>query len=271
MYNSVDHLELLRKLGYMDMLLIAAVLAITWLTATSIRWALRHVAEMVHPRLRLSVLRIVPLARLVVGFAAAVVVVPIIVEPSLQNVVTLLASVSLVVAFVLKDYASSLFAGLVTILENAYQPGDWIELDGTYGEVKLIGLRAVYLVTPEDNLVMIPHYRFWSKRISNATSGSRSLLCVVDFYLNPDHDGMAVQSCLEEIGRTSPLRKPESKVSVVAQDKPWGTHYKLKVYVAESREQFQFITELTLRGKQTLRVMNIPFSNAVPAFEVGGK
>ena len=37
--------------------------------------------------------------------------------------------------------------GVVTILENTYQPGDWIEVDGTYGEVKAIGLRAVHLVT----------------------------------------------------------------------------------------------------------------------------
>jgi small-conductance mechanosensitive channel len=32
---------------------------------------------------------------------------------------------------------------VVTILENVYQPGDWIEMDGVYGEVKLISLRAV--------------------------------------------------------------------------------------------------------------------------------
>ena len=177
----------------------------------------------------------------------------------------------LVVAFVLKDYASSLVAGLVTILENTYQPGDWIEMDGTYGEVKLINLRAVHIVTTDDNEVMIPHYRFWSKKISNATSGSRSLLCVANFYLHPDHDGQAVLQCLEEIGETSSWRKPETKVSVVAQEKPWGTHYKLKAYVKESREQFKFITDLTIRGKEALREQSIRFANALPTVEAGGK
>jgi small conductance mechanosensitive channel len=197
--------------------------------------------------------------------------VSIVIEPSFQNVVALVASVSLAVAFALKDYASSLAAGLVTVLENTYQPGDWIEVDGVYGEVKFIGVRAVHIMTTDDNEVMIPHYQFWSKKISNATSGSRSLLCVANFYLHPDHDGHAVLRCLEQIGETSSWRMPETKLSVVAQEKPWGTHYKLKAYVKESREQFKFITDLTIRGKAALRAMDIRFANVAHAVEAKAK
>lgn len=271
MNNSIDHLELLRKLNSADLLQIAVLLISAWLIAATIRWVLRRVAEMVQPGLRLPILRIVPIARLIVGVSAAVLIVPIIVEPTFQNVVALLVSISLIIALVLKDYVSSLVAGLVTILENTYQPGDWIEMDGTYGEVKLISLRAVHVVTPEDNVVTIPHYRFWSKKISNSTSGSRSLMCVADFYLHPDHNGLAVQRCLEEIGETSAWHKPETKVSVVAQEKPWGTHYKLKAYVKESREQFTFITDLTIRGKEALRAQSIRFAHALATVEASGK
>ncbi|MEJ0045645.1 MAG: mechanosensitive ion channel domain-containing protein [Rhodospirillales bacterium] len=35
----------------------------------------------------------------------------------------------------------------MTIIENDYQLGDWIEVDGIYGEVKTIGIRAVHIVT----------------------------------------------------------------------------------------------------------------------------
>ncbi len=264
MSDGNSGMEILRKLESSELLLIAAILFFAWLTAAAIRWALRHVAEMAQPGLRLRILRIIPLARLLVGVGAATAIVPIVIEPSFQNVFAVVASVSLAVAFVLKDYASSLVAGLATVLENAYQPGDWIEMDGIYGEVKLIGVRAVHVVTADDNEVMIPHYRFWSKPISNSTNGSRSLLCVADFYLHPDHDGQAVLRCLEEIGETSSLRKPESKVSVVAHEKPWGTHYKLKAYVQESREQFKFITDLTIRSKEALRLINIRFAHVLP-------
>lgn len=272
MSESIGHLEILRKLDSSDLSLIVAVLVLAWLLAAAIRWALRHAAENVWSRrLRLPILRVVPIARLMIGVGAVVIVVPIIIEPSFQNVVALVAGMGLTIAFVFKDYASSLVAGLVTVLENAYQPGDWIEMDGTYGEVKFIGVRAVHIVTADDNEVIIPHYRFWSKKISNATNGSRSLLCVTDFYLHPDHDGHAVLQSLEEIGKTSSWREPETKVSVVAQEKPWGTHYKLKAYVKESREQFKFITDLTIRGKETLRAMNLQFAHPAPYVEPGGK
>jgi len=37
-----------------------------------------------------------------------------------------------------------------------YRRGDWISIEGTYGEVKSIGLRAVEIVTPDDTMVVIP-------------------------------------------------------------------------------------------------------------------
>jgi small-conductance mechanosensitive channel len=271
MNDGIGKLDILRKLESSDLLLVLAMLIFAWLLAAAIRWALRHAAENVRPRLRLPILRVIPIARLIVGVGAAVLIVPIVVEPSFQNVVALVASVSLAIAFVLKDYASSLAAGLVTVLENTYQPGDWIEIDGTYGEVKLIGVRAVHIVTADDNEVMIPHYRFWSKKISNSTNGGRSLLCAANFYLHPDHDGQGVLQCLNAIGEASSWRKPETKVVVVAQEKPWGTHYKLKAYVNESREQFKFVTDLTIQGKAALRAMNIRFAHAVPYVEAEGK
>ena len=267
MNEGIGTLGFLRKFDSSDLMLVMAVLVLAWVLAAAVRWILRHAAEKVRPRLRLLILRVVPIARLFIGVGALVVIVPILVEPSFQNVVALLASVGLAIAFVLKDYASSLVAGLVTVLENTYQPGDWIEMDGIYGEVKFIGVRAVHIVTADDNEVIIPHYQIWSKKISNATSGSHSLLCVADFYLHPDHDGAAVRQRLDEIGEASSRRKPETKVSVVAQEKPWATHYKLKAYVRESREQFEFITDLTICGKEALRAMNVRFAQVPPYAE----
>ncbi len=239
MREDLDGWGVFYKLTWEHVLLVLAVLLSARLLSSLVRWALRHAAEKAPPRLRLAILRLIPLTRLVLGVGAVVVAVPILVEPTLRNVVTLVASVGLALAFALKDYGSSLVAGLATVLENTYQPGDWIEVDGIYGEVKSIDSRAVRIMTPYDTEVIVPHSTLWSHSISNATSGNRSLLCVADFYLHPDHDA-----------------------AVIVQEKPWGTHYKLKAYVKESREQFDFITDLTIRGKEALRAMGIRFAQA---------
>jgi small conductance mechanosensitive channel len=123
-------------------------------------------------------------------------------------------------------------------------------------------VRAVHIVTADDNEVIIPHSRLWSSSISNATSGDRSVLCVADFYLHPDHDAEAARRRLAQVGETRAYLKPETQVSVVMQERPWGTHYKLKAYVKESREQFNFVTDLTVRGKEALRAMNLRFAQA---------
>ena len=201
--------DLLRRLIWQDVLLVLVVIVVARLLSFVVRWGLRHVAEKAPPRLRLPVLRAMPIARLVIGVGAVVVVVPMLIEPTFRNVVALVASVALALAFALKDYGSSLVAGLATVLENTYQPGDWIEVGGIYGEVKSIALRAVRVVTADDTEVIIPHSLLWSAAVSNASGGSRSLLCVTEFYLHPDHDAGAVRRRLAEVAEISAYRKSE--------------------------------------------------------------
>ena len=262
MSDDLEAWGLFRRLTWEHVLLVLAVVLVARLVSFAVRWALRHVAESARPRLRLAILRLIPVARLLIGVAAVFVIVPILVAPTLRNVVALVASVGLALAFALKDYGSSLVAGLTTVLENTYQPGDWIKVDGYYGEVESISSRAVRIVTADDTEVIIPHSKLWSSSIANATSGKRSLLCVVDYYLHPDHDGAAAQRRLSEIAAGSAYLKPDTPISVVVQEQPWGTHYKLKAYVKESREQFAFITDLTIRGKAALRAMALRFAQA---------
>ena len=255
----------LKKLTWNDMFLVAGIVVLAWLIIAVVHWIIRRTAEKVPARLRLVALRLLPISRLVITTVAIVTIVPILVEPKFHNVIALIASVGFALAFAFKDYGSCLVAGLITVLENTYQPGDWIEVDGTYGEVKVIDLRSVRIVTPDDTEVIIPHSRLWSTSIFNASSGNPSLLCVADFYLHPEHDASLVRTRLAEIAQSSPYRKPETAVVVVVFEKPWGTHYRLKAYVKESREQFQFISDLTVRGKEAIRSMGIRFAQAVYA------
>ena len=118
------------------------------------------------------------------------------------------------------------------------------------------------IVTPDDTEVIIPHSRLWSTSIFNASSGNRSLLCVADFYIHPDHDAFKLRQRLTEVGENSSYRKPELPVAVIVIEKPWGTHYRLKAYAKESREQFLFITDLTIRGKEAIRSLSIRFAQA---------
>ena len=57
-------------------------------------------------------LRIAPLTRLLIWIAGIAIVVPVLVEPSFEDVVALVATVGLTLAFAVKDYVSCLIASV---------------------------------------------------------------------------------------------------------------------------------------------------------------
>ncbi len=270
MNEAGHHLRFLQELSWSHIVVVLAVLISCRLLVLAVRWMVRRAAESAPSHRRLLILRISPISRLLIWIAGISIVIPLLVEPNFEDVVALVATLGLALAFALKDYVSCVIAGIVAILENTYQPGDWVEVDGNYGEVTVIGSRAVHIVTADDTEVIIPHSRLWSSSVFNASSGQRSLLCVTNFYLRADHDGAVVYSALSNTAETSRHRKPETPVTVVAAEKPWGTHYKVKAYVSDSREQFAMITDLTIRGKERLRTLGIAFAQAPYAERAGG-
>jgi small conductance mechanosensitive channel len=126
------------------------------------------------------------------------------------------------------------------------------------------------MVTPDDTVVTIPHLAIWTTSIHNANDGQRDLQCVADFYLHPDHDAVLVRQKLREVALTSPFIQLERPVSVVVAETPWATHYRLKAYPIEGRDQFQFTSDLTVRGKQALGELEVkaaawaPIPGAMP-------
>ncbi len=262
MPDAIHAFANMRDLVWKDLLIILAIVVASRVLVLAMRWIIRRVAENGPSSTRLTILNLAPKSRVIIEVGTIAIILPILVEPTFHNTIALIATVGVALAFALKDYVSGIAAGLVTILEGTYQPGDWIEVDGAYGEVKSVGVRAAHIVTADDTEVIIPHSKLWSANIFNATSGNRSLLCVALFYLDANHDGTAVQRILSEIAKSSSYHKPQTKVTVIAMEKPWGTLYRLKAYVTESRDQFLFITDLTLRAKTALREMNVRYAHA---------
>ena len=245
-------------------IVIIGALALVWLLEKILPW----VADRLHSRRRLLVLATIPISRVVVFVIAFVWIFPLLIEPTLQNMIMILGSVGVAVGFALKDYISSLIAGIVAAYEMPYQPGDWIEINGAYGEVKHIGARVVTIVTPDDTVVFIPHQKIWTELIHNANNHDADLMCVTNFYLDPDHNPDQVCRILEDVALSSPYVNLKNTLEVLLEEKPWGTHYRIKAYPMDPRQQFQFISDLTARGKKYLRELQINFARVSTDYTV---
>jgi small conductance mechanosensitive channel len=265
----MDQSQLASRLESLDVALLldlALILALAIGLVLIVQRTLPWLANRLRGRRRHWLLAMVPLLRLLIIVGAFLWMVPMVIEPSLRNMVAVLGSVGLALGFALKDYASSLAAGVVAVGEATYRNGDWVEIDGVYGEVVQVGTRAVQLVTADDNLVTIPHQKLWSDPVSNANNGTPQLQCPTDFYLHPEHDGAQVRAVLYDVALTSPYVALDYPILVVAEEQPWGTRYRLRAYPIDSRQQFRFSTDLSLRGKAELMRLGIAPA-ALPMFQ----
>jgi small conductance mechanosensitive channel len=265
MNNTVTLPQLFKNLDQIDWIRIVLIFVIAWLLTSRVERFMPRLADRVPGPMRLYILPSIPLLRLFILILTMALIILQIINPGFNSLVAILGAAGLAMGFAFKDYVSSLVAGIVAIYERPYRPGDWVGIDGVYGEVKSIGLRALRLVTPDDTVVTIPHLTIWNTSIHNANDGNRELMCVADFYLHPDHDAALVSQKLREVALTSPFTQLERPIMVVVTERPWGTHYRLKAYPIDSRDQFQFISDLTVRGKQALALLGVKAAVALLA------
>lgn len=212
---------------------------------------------------RLYLLASVPLLRLLIIIVTLVTVIPVLVEPSFENMIAVFGALGLVLGFALKDYANSLIAGIVTLYEMPYRPGDWIEVEGHYGEVRAIRARTAEIVTRDDTVVVIPHSVLWSSALCNSTDGTDNLMCVADLYLEPDHDVERMRRLFRDAIFTCPLTRVYRPVEVVVTACEWGMHYRLKGYPLEPALQSRYVSAVTalaagICAEEGVRMLSAP-------------
>lgn len=261
--------HLIHNLQDINFLKIALIVSGTAVAIVVIRRSLPFLAERGPNRLRLFLLGAVPILRLALLAFAILWLIPIVFNVTFQNFLVIMGAASLAIGFAFKDYVSSLIAGIVAIFERPYRPGDWVKLGDAYGEVLSVGLRAVRINTPDDNVVTAPHDTLWNSNIANANDGSRTLMCVANFYVAPAHDAQKVRAALHEVALTSAYLEYDKPIVVVLSETPWGTHYKLRAYPFDMRDQFLFISDMTVRGKAAItalgaRAASVPAGMAAP-------
>lgn len=232
---------------------ISFVLLIAFLLIVAIQKGLPLLSERLPSRFQRFILPSIPAMRLAVIVLAIIEIIPMVIKPTPHNLLAIMGSAAVALGFAMKDYVSSLIAGIVAVYEKPYRIGDWVNIDGVYGEVKSIGLRVLKVSTPDDTQVTIPHGKIWNSSIQNANDGSQTHLCVADFFLHPLHHGDRVRSTLLDIALTSPYLQVDQPCTVVVSEKPWCTHYRVKAYPIHNKDEFQFVSDLTIRGKNALQ------------------
>lgn len=67
----------------------------------------------------------------------------------------------------LQDFFRDLVAGFIILSERTVTAGDIVEISGTVGQVKEVGLRTTSLMTREDIIIIVPNTRLTNEHVIN--------------------------------------------------------------------------------------------------------
>ena len=112
MNETGQHLSFLRELTWSQILVVLAVLISCRLLSLAVRWIVRRAAESAPSHRRLLILRMAPIARLLIWIAGIAIIIPLLIEPTFEKVVALVATLGLALAFAIKDRSCYAHRGL---------------------------------------------------------------------------------------------------------------------------------------------------------------
>jgi MscS family membrane protein len=132
-----------------------------------------------------------------------------------MSLITALGVGSLAVGLAAKDTLSNMIAGFILIMDRNLRPGDRIELSGTLGDVRVIGLRSTQLLTVDGNTLIVPNSDLVNNRILNLSVPSREVSTKMEFRIPKEIRLEQIRDLCEEVVQS---------LEHVAADRPFRVH-----------------------------------------------
>ena len=120
-----------------------------------------------------------------------------------------------VIGFALQSTLSNFAAGVMILLYRPYEIGDIVTVAGTTGKVRAMTLVSTTVVTPDNQIIVVPNSSIWGDVITNVTGSSTRRVDLV-FGIGYGDDMDKAQAILEELAGAHPkvLTEPAPIVKV---------------------------------------------------------
>ncbi len=157
-----------------------------------------------------SLSRLVHYAVVFAGFMIAISVLGF----NFTKITIIFGALSVGIGFGLQNIVNNFVCGLIMLFERPIRVGDVIEFGGIYAEVKIIGLRATWVRTFDNEEIVVPNSDLITNQVTNCTLTDRQIRRKVSVGVAYGSDVPLVMDTLMDIARTSPdvLDRPEPLV-----------------------------------------------------------
>ncbi|MCH8556794.1 MAG: mechanosensitive ion channel family protein [Balneolia bacterium] len=240
--------ELQNLISFPKLFLALIILIATWIVNRVIIKILDNLSERA-TTYRLFFKRLTPILRITIWSFAIYIVIAGIIEPPIETVIAITASLGIAVGFASQDILRNIFGGIMIILDKPFQVGDKIQVGEHYGEVKSIGIRSCLIETPDDNTVAIPNGELMNRAVSNANSSALDCQVVSEIFIPATADVMLAKDIARRAAFSSPYLYLNKPVVIIALNEIYNRHYmvklRVKAYVLDIRYEFLFKSDVT--------------------------
>ena len=113
-------------------------------------------------------------------------------------------ALSVGIGFGLQNVVNNFVSGLILMFERPIQPGDVVEISGTSGTVREIGMRATMLTTFDGADVVVPNGTLLSEKLVNWTLRNTDRRIDVDIGVAYGSDPRRVMELLKQVATSTP-------------------------------------------------------------------
>ncbi|WP_051534616.1 mechanosensitive ion channel domain-containing protein [Deefgea rivuli] len=121
----------------------------------------------------------------------------------LSQLAIILGALSVGIGFGLQTVVNNFVSGLILMVERPIQPGDMVEVSGTIGSIRDIGMRTTTLTTFDGADVVVPNGMLLSEKLTNWTLNNKRRRIEIPIGVSYRSDPKAVQALLLAVAQST--------------------------------------------------------------------
>ncbi|XDA97303.1 mechanosensitive ion channel family protein [Sulfitobacter sp. LCG007] len=191
-------IDLLKKLA----IILASLLALLFLARLVRRGASRGISRV--PNLSKLLQAFLVAAIYWVVLAIGLMVVLSMLGIDVSPVFALIGGASFIMAFAFQDTLGNLASGLMIMINRPFDEGHYVDVGGVAGTVRSVSIVATTVVTPDNQVIVIPNKNVWGNTITNVTASPTRRVDLV-FGIGYDDSIPEALRVIEETVKSHPL------------------------------------------------------------------
>lgn len=249
-----------KRISVSSLLAAAAILYGSFLTSWMVHKLLvekMRYKRIIEKGVRLSIARLAHYFIMLVGLMIALSSLGL----EIGKITLMLSALSVGIGFGLQTVVNNFISGLILLFERPVRVGDYIEFNGTWAEIKEIGLRATIVQTFDSADVIIPNADLVTNQVTNWTLSNRLVRVIVPVGVAYGSDISLVTETLMACAKANPhvTNYPSPQVLFLNFGES-SLDFELRAWVKDADERVTVNSELHYLIDQRFRAAKIEIS-----------